>query len=79
MIPLSRVAMEIPQMDDVVCGIRAYSPSNWAGGKLGTIRVIPIRSTKVSALIANIALAADILSLCFSLLFEVVRKGGYCS
>ena len=77
-IPLSRVAMGIPQRDNVVRDIPTYSYHNCAGGKLGTITVIPIRSANVSALIANIVLAADILSLCFSLLLEGVRKGEYC-
>ena len=76
MIPLIRIAMEIPQIANVVWGMPTYPHNNWAGGKLGTIRVIPIRSTKISALIANIVLAADILSLCFSLLFDGVLKGG---
>ena len=37
-----------------------------------------MRSTKVSVPIVNIILAADILSLCFSLLFDGMPKGGHC-
>ena len=47
-IPKSSVAMGVPQVDNVAWGI-----INRAGGKLGTIRVMPKKSTNV---IANIVL-----------------------
>ncbi len=65
-IPMSRVAMGIDQIDNVVRGI-----INWAGGKLGTIRVIPKKSTNV---VANIFLANDIFSPISTLLLERAEK-----
>jgi hypothetical protein len=53
-IPMSKVAMGIDQIDSVVRGI-----ISWAGGKLGTIRVIPKKSTNA---VPNILLANDIFS-----------------
>jgi hypothetical protein len=53
-IPMNRAAMGIDQIGNVVRGI-----INWAGGKLGTIRLMPKKSTNV---VANILLANDIFS-----------------
>ena len=53
-IPMSKVAMGIDQIDNVVRGI-----ISWAGGKLGTIRVTPKKSTNA---VPNIVLANDIFS-----------------
>ena len=53
-IPFKRVATEIPPMDSVVCEIFRNSYSICAGGKLGSTKVIPIRSRKAKA---NTALA----------------------
>ena len=71
MIPLSRVAIEIPQTDNVVCGILTYSYSSRAGGKLGKTKVMLRESAKM---IANIVLAADIFSLCSVSCFELAWR-----
>jgi len=59
MIPSNKVAMDMPQKDNVVCCILTYLYSNGAGGKLGTTKVMLIRIAKV---IAKTVPAANILS-----------------
>jgi len=59
MIPSNKVAMEMPQKDNVVGCILTYSYNNGAGGKLGTTKVMLIKIAKV---IAKTVPAANILS-----------------
>ncbi len=55
MIPLSKVATDIPAMDIVVWAISGYVGTSGAGGNLGNNRVVDAKKKKANASIALVA------------------------